>query len=553
MLRREHMSILKAVYECCTMLYCRKTSSIPRINPSIFARLGQNRAMGTGSEPPEMRELIEYLENLKNYEKLGMPRNAGTDSDDGFDLGRMRRLMDSLGNPQSKYKVVHIAGTKGKGSTAAFVANILREAGYSVGCYTSPHVRTIRERMSLGLAGDPISANELLPLFHGIKRILDKALESEYGYLSHFEVFTAIALTLFAEKSVDIAVVEAGLGGARDATNVICSSGLAASVITTIGEEHLAALGGSLESIAIAKCGIIKHGRPSIGSTSKQVVIGGPFLPHIEEIIRDKASSMCSPVISASDPGNRSAIKCIPIMNGKPRQSCHIVCHIEEDIPLTVDLPDVKLLMLGNHQLQNAVTATCTASCLNHQGWSISDAAIRAGLERTQLLGRSQFLTPDEAKAVGSPGSVILLDGAHTKESAKALVNTIRLLFLEARLVLVVAMASDKDHVGFAREFLSAGHQLEAVCLTEVDVAGDKHRTTPASVLKDCWFRASKEQDARFFKDLSVRSAGTKGNDGTILVAESSLTTCLRIGGEILEARRGDRTGKREIKGSPKE
>lgn len=213
-------------------------------------------------EESELKEFNSYLDNLKNHEKSGVPKGAGTDSNDGFDLGRMKRLMQSLGNPQSKFKAIHIAGTKGKGSTAAFLSNILRAEGYSVGCYTSPHIKTIRERITLGRLGDPVSAKAVNSLFQRIKVVLDQAVQLEMGCLSHFEVLTAVAFNLFAEENVEIAVIEAGLGGARDATNVISSSDLAASVITTIGEEHLAALGGSLESIAIAKSGIIKHGRP---------------------------------------------------------------------------------------------------------------------------------------------------------------------------------------------------------------------------------------------------------------------------------------------------
>ncbi|PIN08772.1 Dihydrofolate synthase [Handroanthus impetiginosus] len=210
----------------------------------------------------ELKEFMEFMEKLKNYEKTGVPRGAGTDSGDGFDLGRMRRLLHNLGNPQSKYKTVHIAGTKGKGSTAAFLSSILRAEGYSVGCYTSPHIRTIRERITLGTTGEPVSAKALSSHFHKIKDDLHMAVEREKGHLSQFEVFTALAFSIFAEEKVHFAVVEAGLGGARDATNVISSSDLAVSIITNIGAEHLAALGGSLESIAVAKSGIVKEQSP---------------------------------------------------------------------------------------------------------------------------------------------------------------------------------------------------------------------------------------------------------------------------------------------------
>lgn len=516
----------------------------------MLTRPELQRVLYTGSGDADMMDLVNYLDKLKNYEKLGIPKNAGIDDDDGFDLGRMRRLLDLLDNPQSKYKVVHVAGTKGKGSTAAFLSRILRAQGYSVGCYSSPHIQSIRERMSLGRLGEPVSATVLNSLFHKIKNILDGAIQMEHGHLSHFEVLTSIAFALFAQQNVDIAIIEAGLGGARDATNVISSSSLVASIITTVGREHLDALGGSLESIALAKSGIIKNGCP--------VVLGGPFLPHIEQIIRDKASSMCSPLVSASDNSNRMIIKGLDKVNGKPCQCCDVVIQIEKDILLSIELLDVNLLMLGYHHLRNAATAVCAALCLQHQGWRISRNSIRRGLESTQLLGRSQFLTHEEAERLGFPNTTILLDGAHTKESAEALVNTIRMAFPQARLVIVVAMASDKDHMGFAREFLS-GQQLEAVFLTEVSIAGGNSRTTSASVLRDEWIRASKELKINIIHDQMpdyqelVKDPTLRSNrkfDMTVLAAESSLTTCLRVGNQILKARLGDGSGMIVVVGS---
>ncbi|XP_065626273.1 dihydrofolate synthetase isoform X2 [Quercus suber] len=480
---------------------------ISSISFGVLRKLGPRRWFSAHSEEPELKELMEYMDSLKNHEKVGVPKGAGTDSDDGFDLGRMRRLMERLGNPQSQFKAVHIAGTKGKGSTAAFLSNILRAEGYSVGCYSSPHIQTIRERISLGRFGELVSAKTLNCLFLQIKKILDQAIEHENGRISHFEIFTAMAFTLFARENVDIAVIEAGLGGARDATNIISSSGLAASVITSIGEEHLAALGGSLESIAMAKSGIIKHGCP--------LVLGGPFLPHIECILRDKALLMSSPVVSASDAGNQSTIKGISRINGRPYQSCDLVIQIERDFKLFLELLDVKLCMLGSHQLQNAATATCAALCLCNL--------------------------------------------AHTKESANALVKTIKMTFGVAPLALVVAMASDKDHVGFAREFLSGG-ELVAVLLTEADIAGGKSRTTSASLLRDCWIQASKElgndivhdgmiKSREVFNNLLVCSA-RKLENGTILAAESSLMASLKATNQILRERAGNQSGIIVVTGS---
>ncbi|XP_021616708.1 dihydrofolate synthetase isoform X2 [Manihot esculenta] len=489
-------------------------------------------------DEPELKDFVDYLDSLKNYEKSGVPKDAGTDSDEGFDLGRMRRLMDRLGNPHAKFKAIHIAGTKGKGSTAAFLSNILRAEGYSVGCYTSPHIMTIRERMSMGKFGEPVSAMVLNCHFHQIRQKLDEAIRLENGCLSHFEVLTAFAFSLFAQENINIAVIEAGLGGARDATNIICSSGLAASVITSIGEEHLMALGGSLESIAMAKAGIIKHGRP--------LVLGGPFLPHIERILRNKASLMHSPVVSASDSGIRTIIKGLSMCNGRLCQLCDIMIQVEKDFQLFIEISDLKMHMLGSHQLQNAATAACAALCLRNQGWRISDGSIRFGLENTYLLGRSQFLASKEAEVLGLPGATILLDGAHTKESAKALVDTVRMTFPKARMVLVVAMASDKDHLEFARQFL-LDKRLEAVFLTEADIAGGKSRTTTASLLRDYWLQASGELGINPLHDGMAEYQQLLKNQfiypdkelegRIILLTEKSLEHSLRVANDFLEGR----------------
>ncbi|XP_052290275.1 dihydrofolate synthetase isoform X3 [Citrus sinensis] len=475
----------------------------------------------TSSEEPELMHFMNYLDSLKNFEKSGVPKGAGTDSDDGFDLGRMNRLMDRLGNPHSKFKTVHIAGTKGKGSTAAFLSSILRAEGYSVGCYTSPHIKTIRERMNVGRLNRPVSAKALNCLFHKIKGVLDEAIRLENGCITHFE---------------------AGLGGARDATNIISSSGLAASVITTIGEEHTAALGGSLETIAMAKSGIIKYGRP--------LVLGGPFLPHIEHILRDEASLMCSQVVSAYDAGIRATINGLSMFNDRPCQSCDIIVQAERDLKLSIELLDVKLCMIGNHQLHNALTATCAALCLRDQGWKISDGSVRAGLENTCLVGRTQFLTSKQAELLGLPGATILVDGgdfysfvAHTKESAKALVDTIQMTFPQARLALVVAMAIDKDHLAFAKEFLS-GRKLDSVILTEADVAGGKARVTPASLLRDRWIQASEElgiitvhngmaEYREMFDDQLVTSL-TVLEHKTLLAASKSFALSMKMAYQIL-------------------
>ncbi|CAN6168721.1 unnamed protein product [Urochloa humidicola] len=450
-------------------------------------------AMAGGGEEGRLREFFEYMERLRNYERSGVPRGAGTDSDDGFDLGRMRRLLRRLGDPHTHFPAVHIAGTKGKGSTAAFLSNIMREQGYNVGCYSSPHLLTIRERISVGNDGGPVPVGLLSDLFDQAKEAIDESIEAENGALTHFE---------------------AGLGGARDATNVIQSTELAASVITTVGKEHLAALGGSLQSIAIAKSGIIKQGRP--------VVIGGPFSADLEQIIRDRAFLTQSPVISACDPGIKSITKCIDWDNGKPYQCCDISIKISDDMPLSIELRDVNLQLLGDHQCQNAVTASCTALCLRNLGWEISDASIQAGLEETQLPGRSQFLTQEEALVLGLDGaSTVLIDGAHTEASAKALSNVIETVRLEGPLALVVGMANDKEHLAFAEQLL-VGSRPDVVLLTEASIAGGASRAMPAPSLKEIWMAAARDLGINCMDIGTISGAETPEHIANLATSSSS-------------------------------
>lgn len=256
---------------------------------------------------------------------------------------------------------------------------------------------------------------------------------------------------------------------------------------------------------------------------------------------------MCSPVLSASDPGNRSIIKGLSRFNDKPCQSCDILIQVERELQLSIELFDVNLCMLGTHQLQNAVTATCTALCLGNQGWRISDRSIRAGLECTYLPGRSQFLTYKEAEALGLPGATILLDGAHTKESAKALSDTVTLAFPEARLTVVVAMASDKDHLAFAKEIL-LGRQVEAIFLTEVNVGGDNIRTTSALTLRNIWIQACREVGINVLEEGNWEAE--ESEDKTIVLVEKSLEISMRQGCQILRARRRTQSGIIVVTGS---
>lgn len=248
-------------------------------------------------------------------------------------------------------------------------------------------------------------------------------------------------------------------------------------------------------------------------------------------------------------------MKAVEIFDGKPCQYCDIKIQLEGSFQLSIELCDVRLRMIGTHQLQNAATATCAALCLREQGWRISDGSIRAGLEQTHMLGRGQFLTPKEAVALGLDGTTVVLDGAHTKESVRALLHTIQMVIPDALVALVVAMASDKDHLGFARESLSS-QRLEATLLTEVDIAGSKLRTARASLLRDSWVQASQELGISIVHDgmpeysRLLEESFTDSEHKTVLAAENSLLTSMMVGNQILKARQRDQPSVVAVTGS---
>ncbi|KAG0614845.1 hypothetical protein M758_6G208300, partial [Ceratodon purpureus] len=380
-------------------------------------------------------------------------------------------------------QVVHVAGTKGKGSTVSFISSILRAAGLSVGTYTSPHVTSIRERISAGNSGEPVSAISLRKLMTDVQAIIDEAVAAESSSPTHFEVLTALAFTHFAREKVNVAVVETGLGGARDATNVISAEGLGVAVIVGIGCEHLAALGGTLESIALAKAGIIKENRP--------VIVGPQRDSRVYDIIEKVAAAKGAPLIAVS----RSVVKfktgILFTCTGHPYQFCDMLIQHPpgpefEALQKEWKLGNVKLRALGAHQQDNALTAVSAVLALRSQGWQISDSAIRIGLENTEIPGRFQVVGSDSSKALGCHSARLILDGAHTEESAMALAKTLRDGFPSARLAFVVAMASDKDHHSFARALLTEA-KPNLVVTTRVPVAGSYGRSCTSEELAECW------------------------------------------------------------------
>lgn len=348
----------------------------------------------------------------------------------GFKLDRMQRLVALLGHPELKYPTIHVAGTKGKGSTATMIAAALTAAGIRTGLYTSPHLERVEERFVVD--GHQCREAELVALLsdlHAVVRQLDaEAAETpELSEPTYFEITTAAALLHFQRQNVDCAVLEVGLGGRLDSTN-ICRP--AVSVVTTISLDHTRQLGKTPAEIAAEKAGIIKAGIP---------VVTGVRQDDAFEVIQSIAHENDCPLLAAGldfdftyhnarDDSSRSApaeplgsdsFDYSELIEGVPRQLKH-----------------VRIGMLGRHQAANASVALATLGLLQRQGWSIDEPAIRSGLEQARCPARFELVGRQP---------VIILDAAHNPASMLALNEAIEDHFPGTPRLLIFATSIDKD------------------------------------------------------------------------------------------------------------
>lgn len=414
-----------------------------------------------------------------------MPAASGTLFSSTFSLDRMRELLSLMGDPHRRFKAVHIAGSKGKGSTATVLAEVLHASGYKCGLYTSPHVHHISERISVS------SGDNLRPM---TSVLFDELVKSHSDLLrppfSHFEAVTALAFKHFANQQVDIAVIETGMGGLVDATNVIEAEQLELSVLTSIGLEHVQALGGSITTIAEAKAGIIKQGRP--------VVVGRQSYDEAVKAVMVRATTMASEVTFATQgtikveaTGVRDldavASKVRGMALSAAREQIMIQGVLGDDSPISVPSS-----LVGSHQQDNIATALTALQKLRSMGRDkISWDSIRVGIQRAFLPGRFQVLRTSDN------GIIAVLDGAHTQDSAKALTSTFNSFFPPSAsldppppLVLVLAMAADKEHAQVIEE-LHKGLQPIAVVFTSVDIAGARDRSCAPGALAGHWQAAA--------------------------------------------------------------
>jgi len=332
-----------------------------------------------------------------------------------FDLRRMEELLGRLDNPHLWARSIHVAGTKGKGSTVAMIASALGASGYRTGLYISPHLHTFRERISID--GENIAEGELATLVHRLQPEVEAVNRRHaYGELTTFEILTAIAFTYFREREVDFQVLEVGLGGRLDATNVVKAE---VSVITSISLDHAEVLGDSLAKIAGEKAGIIKTGA---------IVVTSPQRREAEEVIKEACRQKGARLIAVGR--DVTWKKLAGDLLGQSLQ-----------VKGQADSYNLTIPLLGDHQLANAATAVAALEALGLPAESIA-----AGLAKVHWPGRMEILRHDP---------LFLVDGAHNADSARRLKEAIEKYFNFDRLILIIGASSDKDIAGIAGELAS--------------------------------------------------------------------------------------------------
>lgn len=317
-------------------------------------------------------------------------------------LERTRELLGKLGNPEKKLKFIHIAGTNGKGSTAAMLASILEEAGYKVGLYTSPFINRFNERMQID--HEQIPDGELAELTERIRPFADAMEDAP----TEFELITALAMVYFAGHRCDIVVLEVGMGGELDSTNVIDVP--EAAVIAAMGLDHVRELGPTMADIARAKAGIIKSGGDvvSYGGNSEAD-------PVFEQVCRERGARLHQPDFSAIVPGSFS---------------------LEGQSFSYGDLKDLRIPLAGEYQMKNAAVVLETVKVLQARGWRVTEEHIRRGLANTRWPARFEVLQKDP---------VFIVDGGHNPHGIRATAQSLERLFPGRKFTFVTGVMADKD------------------------------------------------------------------------------------------------------------
>ncbi|GAA0092145.1 folylpolyglutamate synthase/dihydrofolate synthase family protein [Paraclostridium bifermentans] len=326
-------------------------------------------------------------------------------------LDNIKKLLELLGNPQNNLKIIHVAGTNGKGSTCSFISSILKESGYKVGLYTSPFLETFTERIRVN--GENIREEEVGKIVSLIKEKIEIMVSEGYSYPTEFEIVTAMAFYYYNQEKVDFVALEVGLGGRYDATNVIDRP--VVSAITSISLDHTGILGDTLGKIAFEKGGIIKEDCPTIVYPQQE---------EASEVIKNICAEKKSKYMECD-------FKNIEIKSSNINSQIYN-CNINGK-----ELRDLEIKLIGDHQIKNSIVALNVIDYLNDiKITNISEENIRKGLLETKWPGRIEKI---------SENPMFIIDGAHNEEGAKSLANSIDKYFENKNKILVIGMLEDKD------------------------------------------------------------------------------------------------------------
>jgi dihydrofolate synthase/folylpolyglutamate synthase len=360
------------------------------------------------------QQALDYIYSFVDYEREPRPRDAIH-----YDLRRMDELLARLGNPHLKTKSVHIAGTKGKGSVAAMIASALAASGYVTGLFTSPHLITFNERIRVN--DELIPDDEVAALVDRLKPEITAVNEkATYGLLTTFEIMTALGFAYFAQKAVDFQVIEVGLGGRLDATNVIKSE---VAVITSISFDHTEVLGHTLREIATEKAGIIKP---------KGIAVTSPQADEAMKVIEQTARDAQARLIKVG-----TDITWQSLGFDATQQSFRVKGR-RGSYKLTIPL-------LGAYQLENAATAVAALEVLVEKGYRVPPESLVRGLARVNWPGRLQVLNHHP---------LVVADGAHNPYSAGKLREALQQYFKFDRAILIIGTSADKDIAGIVAELV---------------------------------------------------------------------------------------------------
>lgn len=339
------------------------------------------------------QQVMEYVEELKGYGVVP-------------GLFNMEQLCEKLGNPQDQLRFIHIAGTNGKGSVLSFCSEILKESGYRVGRYISPTIFEYRERIQVN--GRPVSKKALCRLMERMKNLCEELVLEGKPHPTAFEVETAMAFLYFLEQKCDIVVLETGMGGQLDATNVIRNTML--EIFTSISFDHMGVLGNSLAEIAEEKAGIMKKGSVAVALKGDKEVM---------EILQSRANELSVP-LAVADPAQVKGIR-----RSLAKQTFHYGQY-----------RDLAITLAGTYQVENAMLAVRAMEELNAVGFTVKERAIYQGLLKAAWPGRFQVLLKKP---------VLIADGAHNRDGAAKLAESIRFYFTNRRIIYIIGMLRDKE------------------------------------------------------------------------------------------------------------